>query len=66
MRCSEEKERQDLRLGDFKPPGNTPKYETIDEQPVDRYSAEAARLLVDTRARSEEDYALIARDIKSD
>jgi hypothetical protein len=68
LRCSEEekKQREDLRLGAFEPPEYVPEYETVDEQPVDRYGAEAARLLVNTRARSEEDYALIARDIKSD
>jgi hypothetical protein len=68
LRCSEEekKEREDLRLGDFEPPEDAPEYEIVDEQPVHRYGAKAARLLVDTRARSEEDYALIARDIKSD
>ena len=68
LRCSEEekKERQDLRLGDFEPPEDAPEYEIVDEQPADRYGAKAAQLLVDTRARSEEDYALIARDIKSD
>ena len=68
LRCSEEekKEREDLRLGDFEPPEDTPEYEIFEEQPVDRYGAKAAQLLVDTRARSEEDYALIARDIKSD
>ena len=68
LRCSEEekKEREDLRLGDFEPPEYAPEYEIVDEQPEDRYGAKAARLLVDTRARSEEDYALIARDIKSD
>jgi hypothetical protein len=68
LRCSEEekKQREDLRLGAFEPPEYVPEYETVDEQPVDRYGAETARLLVNTRARSEEDYALIARDIKSD
>jgi hypothetical protein len=68
LRCSEEekKEREALRLGNFEPPEDAPEYEIVDEQPVDRYGAKAARLLVDTRARSEEDYALIARDIKSD
>jgi hypothetical protein len=68
LRCSEEekKEREDLRLGDFEPPEDAPEYEIVDEQPVDRYGAKAARLLVDTRARSEEDYALITRDIKSE
>ncbi len=68
LRCSEEekKEREDLRLGDFEPPEGVPEYEIFEEQPVDRYGAKATRLLVDTRARSEEDYALIARDIKSE
>jgi hypothetical protein len=68
LRCSEEekKERQHLRLGDFEPPEDAPEYEIVDEQPVDRYGAKATQLLVDTRARSEEDYVLIARDIKSD
>lgn len=68
VRCSEEekKEREDLRLGDFEPPEDAPEYEIFQEQPVDRYGAKAAQLLVDTQARSEEDYALIARDIKSE
>jgi hypothetical protein len=68
LRCSEEekKEREDLRLGDFEPPEGAPQYEIFEEQPVERYGAKAARLLVDTRARSKEDYALIARDIKSE
>ena len=68
LRCSEEekKEREDLRLGDFEPPEYAPEYEVVDEQSVARYGAKAAQLLVDTRARSEEEYGLIARDIKSD
>ncbi len=68
LRCSKEekKEREDLRIGDFEPPEDVPEYEIIEYQPVDRYNAKAARLLVDTQTRSEEDYALIARDIKSE
>jgi hypothetical protein len=68
LRCSEEekKERENLRLGDFEPPEYAPEYEIFEEQPVERYGAKAAQLLVDTRARSEEDYDLIARDIKSE
>ncbi len=68
LRCSDEekKEREDLRLGDFEPPEGVPEYEIFEEQPVDRYGAKAARLLIDTQARSEEEYALIARDIKSE
>jgi hypothetical protein len=68
LRCSEEekKEREDLRLGDFEPPEYAPEYEIFEEQPVERYGAKAAQLLVDTRARSEEEYTLIVRDIKSE
>jgi hypothetical protein len=42
-----------------------PEYETIEENPVERGGAEAVRLLVDMRARSEGDYTLTTRDIKS-
>jgi hypothetical protein len=68
LRCSKEekKEREDLRLGDFEPPEYAPEYEIFEEQPVERYRAKATQLLVDTRARSEEEYALIVRDIKSE
>ena len=67
LRCSEEekKEREDLRLGDFEPPEDVPAYGIVEENPVERYGAETTRLLVDTRSRSEEDYTLITRDIKS-
>ena len=67
LRCSEEekKEREDLRLGDFEPPEGAPQYEIFEEQPVERYGAKATQLLVDIRARSEEEYALIVRDFKS-
>jgi hypothetical protein len=64
-RCYREKE-DEIRIGDFKPPeGGVPEYEIIEETPVERDGAEAVRLLVDTLARSEEDYTLITRDIKS-
>ncbi len=42
-----------------------PEYEIIEENPVEKYGAEAVLLLVDTQARSKEDYTLITRDIKS-
>ena len=64
-RCYREKE-DEIRIGDFEPPEeDVPKYEIIEETPVERDGAEAVRLLVDTQARSEEDYTLITRDIKS-
>jgi hypothetical protein len=67
MRCSEEEraESQELRIGDFEPPEEVPAYGVVEEKPVERDGAKAVRLLVDTRSRSEEDYALITRDIKS-
>ena len=66
LRCSEEekREREEVRLGDFEPPEDVPEYEIVEENPAEKYGARTTRLLVDTRARSEEDYALITRDIK--
>jgi hypothetical protein len=64
-RCYREKE-DEIRIGDFEPPEeDVPEYEIIEEPPVERDDAEAVRLLMDTLARSEEDYTLITRDIKS-
>ena len=64
-RCYREKE-DEIRIGDFEQPEeDVPEYEIIEETPVERDGAEAVRLLVDTQARSEEDYTLITRDIKS-
>jgi hypothetical protein len=64
-RCYREKEGE-IRIGDFEPPEeDVPEYETIEENPVERGGAEAVRLLVDMRARSEGDYTLTTRDIKS-
>ncbi len=64
-RCYREKE-DEIRIGDFEPPEeDVPEYEIIEETSVERDGAEAVRLLVDTQARSEEDYTLITRDIKS-
>lgn len=68
-RCSEEErtngERGELRIGYFEPPEDVPAYKIIEEKRIDKYGAKSARLLVDTRSRSEEDYTLITRDIKS-
>ncbi len=62
-RCFREREGE-LRIGDFEPPEEVPAYEIVEEKPVEREGAKVVRLLVDTRARSEEDYSLITRDIK--
>jgi hypothetical protein len=57
------------RIGDFVSPDSVPVYEildlTEDQERADRGGARVAELLVDTRTKSEVDYALITRDIKA-
>ena len=67
LRCSDEERagREEIRIGDFETPESVPEYEIVEENPDERDGAEATRLLVDTRARSEEDYTLITRDVKA-
>lgn len=55
----------EIRIGDFERPAGVPEYEIVDERRNRREDARGAWLLVDTRSRSEEEYALIARDIKA-
>jgi hypothetical protein len=54
-----------IRIGDFERPEEVPEYEILDERRDRRDGARGAWLLIDTRSRSEEEYALIARDIKA-
>lgn len=54
-----------IRIGDFERPEGVPEYEILDERRDQRDGARGAWLLIDTRSRSEEEYALIARDIKA-
>jgi hypothetical protein len=54
-----------IRIGSFEKPEHVPEYEILESLPADRDGANAARLLVDTRSRSEEDFTLIARDLKA-
>jgi hypothetical protein len=54
-----------MRIGSFEKPEQVPEYEVLESLPADRDGAHAARLLVDTRSRSEEDFTLIARDLKA-
>lgn len=58
---------QGIRIGSFERPDESsiPKYEILEREPADRDGAHAARLLVDTRARTEADYEVIARDLKA-
>ena len=54
-----------IRIGSFEKPEEVPEYEILESLPADRDGANATRLLVDTRSRSEEDFTLIARDLKA-
>ena len=53
------------KIGDFQAPEHVPDYEILEENPDRRDGARAMRLLIDTRAREEEYFVLIARDLKS-
>ena len=55
----------DLEIGDFEAPERVPDYEVLEKSLDTRDGARAARLLIDTRSREEEQFVLIARDVKS-
>jgi hypothetical protein len=55
----------DLKIGDFEAPEHVPDYEVLEKSLDTRDGARAARLLIDTRSREEEEFVLIARDVKS-
>ena len=52
------------RVGSFERPEHVPAYEILEESPTGTGDVRSARLLVDTRARSQEDFTLITRDLK--
>ena len=54
-----------LKIGDFEAPQHVPDYEVLEKSLDTRDGAHAVRLLIDTRAREEESFVLIARDLKS-
>ncbi len=54
-----------VRIGSFERPEEVPEYEILDERRNQRDGARGAWLLVDTRSRSEEEYALITRHLKA-
>ena len=58
-------DRGDAKIGDFEAPEHVPDYKILEENPDRRDGARAVRLLIDTRAREEEYFVLIARDLKS-
>jgi hypothetical protein len=55
----------DLKIGDFEAPERVPDYKVLDKSLDTRDGARAVRLLIDTRSREEEEFVLIARDVKS-
>jgi hypothetical protein len=55
----------DLKIGDFEAPERVPDYEVLEKSLDTRDGARAVRLLIDTRAREEELFVLITRDLKS-
>jgi hypothetical protein len=55
----------EVKIGDFDPPERVPYYEILEERPDERDGARAARLLIDTTSRSQEDFTLIAQDLKA-
>jgi hypothetical protein len=55
----------DLKIGSFEAPERVPEYEVLEKSLDTRDGARAVRLLVDTRSREEEEFVLIARDLKS-
>ena len=56
---------EELRVGSFRRPEDVPAYEILEERPTGSDGIRSARLLVDTRSRSQEDFTLIARDLKA-
>ncbi|HZY66314.1 MAG TPA: hypothetical protein VFE21_10605, partial [Rubrobacteraceae bacterium] len=53
------------RIGNFERPERSPRYEVLEQSTVRQGEVRAARLLIDTRARSKADYELIAQDLKA-
>lgn len=53
------------RVGSFERPARSPEYEVLEEEIAREDGIRAARLLVDTQARSKADFELIARDLKA-
>ena len=54
----------DVKIGDFVAPERVPDYAVLEKSLDTRDGARAARLLIDTRSREEEEFVLIARDLK--
>jgi hypothetical protein len=55
----------DVRIGSFGRPDNVPGYEVLETHRSERNGARGTTLVVDTRATTERDLTLVARDIKA-
>jgi hypothetical protein len=55
----------DVSIGGFARPDNVPDYEILETHRSERNGARGATLVVDTRATTERDLTLVARDIKA-
>lgn len=55
-----------MRVGSFERPEAVPEYDVLDERRGARDGAKGARLMIDTRSHSEEDYVLITRQVKAE
>ena len=56
---------EERRVGSFERPADVPTYEILEERQTESDGVRSARLLVDTRSRSQEDFTLITRDLKA-
>jgi hypothetical protein len=55
----------DVSIGSFRPPDNVPDYQILESYRSKRNGARGATLTVDTRATTEVDLTLVARDIQA-
>jgi hypothetical protein len=55
----------DISIGDFERPEGVPDYEILQTNRSERNGARGVSLVVDTRARTEQDLTLVARDMKA-
>ena len=56
---------EEFQIGSFERPESVPAYEILEDLPTGGDGARSARLLVNTRSRSQEDFTLITRDLKA-
>jgi hypothetical protein len=59
------REFEEMRIGSFERPKEVPGYQILEEIPTGGDGARSARLLVDTRSRSQRGFTLITRDLKA-